>query len=254
MESPAHRSLKALALDALRAAGLDAAAEVRCPVPRFRADAAGASPHGSLPRRSVIIECKASRADFLRDAAPRTPLATTLARLECLRRRHRDGEGRQIEPHLRQAGSALWPELDDWDWAASSSHALAAIDRALARARQRLAHSTKLETLSRWRLAGELLLLTAPGVVRPGELPAGWGLLEARAPAAGTVPGGDPPRWTMVIEVVPAPRHPGGSAAPPRERWWRALSRSIAATRQRAGESVEHQEVIGGLPWPAPAP
>jgi hypothetical protein len=246
--------LKALALDALRAAGLDAAAEVRCPVPRFRADVAGASPEGSLPRRSVIIECKASRADIVRDAGSRASLAPTLARLECLRRRHRAGDGREIEPHLRRAGSALWPELDDWDWAASSSPASAAIDRALSRARRRLAHSTKLETVARWRLAGQLLLLTAPGVVRPGELPPGWGLLEARAPAGGLGANGNPRRWTTIVEVVAAPRHPGGGAAPPRERWWRALSRGIAAARRRAGETVQHDLVSGGLPWPAPAP
>ncbi|MFM8785425.1 MAG: hypothetical protein ACKOFI_09820, partial [Phycisphaerales bacterium] len=65
METREHLGLKELAASWLISMGCRAVAhEVPCPVARFRVDAAGWMPDGP---RTVVIECKASRADFLRD-------------------------------------------------------------------------------------------------------------------------------------------------------------------------------------------
>ena len=99
-ETRAHRRLKTLAVAFLRDHGcLIAAEEVRCPISRYRVDVAGyldtvANPSGpaivdpqerrrsSRPSRrreprTVLIECKQSRADFFRDRRDRDRLLQT---------------------------------------------------------------------------------------------------------------------------------------------------------------------------------
>jgi hypothetical protein len=73
METHAHRTLKRMALAFLRSQGCSAVAtEVGCPICRYRADAAGYADVDPLEQRRceprvIVIECKQSREDFLRD-------------------------------------------------------------------------------------------------------------------------------------------------------------------------------------------
>lgn len=209
--------LKDLAVGLLRSRGMTAAIEVPCPVPRYRADAAGAGPApscGSQPWETAIIECKASRADFLRDAGTPVELARAVERLRLHRAEFRRLDAAAMEPALRRAGTALWPELAEWDWSRSELKCARVIDGALAGAERRLAESTKLRTLARWALARELYLLTPAGMIDAAEVPPGWGLLEARG--------------TDVRVALPAPIHRPGV------RWSRRLAAKLAA--RAAGE------------------
>jgi hypothetical protein len=101
--------------------------------------------------------------------------------------------------------------------------------RQLAKVEERLHGQTKFNLIARWRLADELWVLAAAGVVRAREVPAGWGLAECspavlrrgvrHALALGTLP---------VRVVVPAPRH-----ASPDTRRARIL-RNIAVSLTKA--------------------
>jgi len=155
METIAHRQLKRLARQFLRKLGcLAVAEEVRCPISRYRVDVAGyldrkprfrgrgirgqgcdaglwiTSPglqslYESLNDagrwwrcrpRTVIIECKQSRADFLRDGRHLERLIALRDQLECFRGSIEEHRIKSIEPHLRRPGSSLFPELDEWDF------------------------------------------------------------------------------------------------------------------------------------------
>jgi hypothetical protein len=80
--------------------------------------------------------------------------------------------------------------------------------RQLAKLEERLHGQTKFNLIARWRLADELWILAATGVVKPREVPAGWGLAECspavlrrgvqHALAMGTLP---------LRVIVQAPRH-----------------------------------------------
>ena len=218
METMDHRALKRLACSFARAIGCCAvASEVVAPVPRWRVDVAGYgdgppregfclgatsdgsasfAPQSNRPRTpfTIIIECKQSRADFLRDTRDRAAL---LRRRRALERDLREIESTLLpacEPHLRiprdpSLGPALFPELDAWDHARSDLPSYRAALRDLARVDRALYGDTKFCCLAAWRLA-DLLSIAAPrGMIRPDELPAGWGLIEFTRPSkAGASP------------------------------------------------------------------
>lgn len=142
---------------------------------------------------TIIIECKQSRADFLRETRDRAAL---LRRRRALERDLREIESTLLpacEPHLRipldpSLGPALFPELDAWDHARSGLPAYRAALRDLARVDRALYGDTKFCCLAAWRLA-DLLYIAAPrGMIRPDELPSGWGLLEFTRPSKATEP------------------------------------------------------------------
>lgn len=230
METMDHRALKRLAHSFARAIGCCAvASEVVAPVPRWRVDVAGygdgpapeslqsaasrgsaltslpgAASYGSASRTpqsnrprtpfTIIIECKQSRADFLRETRDRAAL---LRRRRALERDLREIESTLLpacEPHLRiprdpSLGPALFPELDAWDHARSDLPSYRAALRDLARVDRALYGDTKFCCLAAWRLA-DLLSIAAPrGMIRPDELPSGWGLIEFTRPSkAGVTP------------------------------------------------------------------
>ncbi|MHC5024042.1 MAG: hypothetical protein ACYTGG_09030 [Planctomycetota bacterium] len=187
METPAHRRLKRLAIAFVRSrGGLAVAAEVRCPIGRYRLDVAGyqdtdpeaLSHPRRCPARTIIVECKQSRADFVRHGASTEPL---LRRREALHRIRRSIEEHRIkpeEPQLRRSGSALFPELEDWDFHASRLPAYRKVLRTLDRVDQRLHGHTKFHRIATYRLADRLYIAAPRGLVRRCELPVGWGLLE----------------------------------------------------------------------------
>lgn len=173
-----------------------AAPEVSIPGGRFRIDVAAAKP--GRERRSyyceqskchrkrsatvvgptAIFECKASRADFLKDAAD---FRETLARLEKLAARRAMHETwlKEREPQLRMR-EGLFAEDDRLSQEAGSQYeSLRLVLEETAQLQRRLFGRTKFSRLRAMRFADFHYLVAMPGVVRPHELPEGWGLLEA---------------------------------------------------------------------------
>jgi len=274
MESPSHSELKRLALHLLVQVGCRAAAtEVLCPIARYRLDAAGLldAPPGipkageraaatlwslalptddgrrrnQVPAQSVIVECKRSRADFFRNGVTVDDL---LARRDRLRERRRGIELDIIpraEPHLRRSGTALFEELEEWDYAASRLAPYRRVLTALKLIDRQLYGHTKFSRIVRYRLADRLFVMAPAGLLRRHELPEGWGLIECptrdlgraiRAARAGT-----PAAFDELVDLplrisVDAPLHDSPSSR--RQRLLRNIA--IAATRaaMRVAEST----------------
>ena len=177
-ESDAHRALKALAAEwAVQHRLTLYAAEVRLPRSAYRADLAACTPRiASSLAFTAVFECKASRSDFLRDAAPETATAAELnelihrlAELRCLIAAHR--------PDLRR-GEELFPAFDCWDLRGLRHTTHDQLTRRLRAAQRKLHDGTKFAKMARWRSASLLYAVTEPGVLHPWELPEGWGWLE----------------------------------------------------------------------------
>lgn len=209
METPRHAELKREALRFLLAHGCAAVAmEVRCPSSRYRADAAGyldsrAAAAGEMERagtlwspagagagvagrrvrseaRTVVIECKQSRADFLRDTAAADALLAERDRLLAEKARVERELIPLYEPHLRRAGEFLFGDLEEWEFERSRLAAYRNVARSLRAVTESLYGETKLFLMAQYRVADRLYLLAPPGVIVPRELPTGWGLLEHR--------------------------------------------------------------------------
>jgi hypothetical protein len=234
-ESDEHRSLKVEACRWLFARGAAVCApEVTCPIPRYRADAAGwfrgeeglagAGAHGVGARGegTEIVEVKVSRSDFLRDGeraaaliAKRATLLTELARVD-------EEFTRVCEPWLRRRGELLFEEMEPWDFSASASLARRALVEGVARLEVKLHRNTKFFALARYKMATRLWLLTPAGMVSPGETPPGWGLLELG-------------RDGKIGVVVEGARH--ATRAERDERFVRAMG--VSLTRARFGGAFE---------------
>ena len=202
-ETTEHLELKRLAVEWLRRMGCSAVAtEVRCPISRWRVDVAGwfdggehdrrrgdrnactlfthdESQRGADRARTVIIECKQSRSDFLRDDADREELIRVRDHLEKRRAEIEEQRVKPREPHLRRGGSALFPEMETWDFAASRLDSYRRVLRELRQVDKRLHGETKFGLLPQYHLADHLYLFTPSALIRRPELPKGWGLLEA---------------------------------------------------------------------------
>lgn len=177
-ESDAHRELKLMAAAWARANRLSlTATEVRLPRSSYRADVAAATPR-QLGAEAVtaVFECKVSRADFLRDAAPEEATGRKVrdltVRLDALNRLI--GEHR---PDLRR-GEGLFPEFDCLDLRGSRHATHTALTKSLRAAQAALYAGTKFSRLARWRSANFLyLVVAAADLAHAHEIPTGWGLL-----------------------------------------------------------------------------
>ncbi len=205
MESTAHRRLKHLALAFLHEQGCQAAAlEVRCPIGRYRVDAAGYrdtvppdlhllppleyTVGRRLPRRrpvtrrcpplTIVVECKQSRSDFLREHASVEALLAERRDLQGIARSIEEHRIRFEEPQLQQGDGMLFPELGEWDYSASQLPAYRKVLRRLRQLDERLYGQTKYCMIGRYRLADRLYLAAPRGMIARHELPADWGLLE----------------------------------------------------------------------------
>lgn len=270
MESKTHRLLKALAIGWLRSLGCRAVAtEVACPIGRFRVDVAGwldhvegdalpealstEPPAGTTPSlfdaepvrgdasraprrrgprrpRVILVECKQSRGDFFRNDESREAL---LAERERLRRSaHRIEELRikRHEPHLRKVEAGLFEDAESWDFSATRigayREALARIDRI----ERDLYGRSKFDLCRRYRLGDHLAVLCPRGLIRPRELPEGWGLLECdrRVLRALRGPGAEMIEASPLRSRIEPPRHDC-----PEPRRLRML-RNIAVAASRA--------------------
>ncbi len=199
--------LKRLAAAFLLRHGCQAAGvEVRCAIGRYRADAMGyidaapigaevnhlkrwAQPQGELfgavggrrvrcEPQIVLVECKRSRGDFLRDAEERGRLLAQRERV--LRRLAHLQEAivKVAEPGLRRSGEFLFGDMEQWDFAAARSPGYRRGLAELKRLEERLYGQTKFWSMARYRVADRLYLLAPAGLVTAREVPHGWGLLE----------------------------------------------------------------------------
>ena len=120
-----------------------------------------------------------------------------------LRRHIEERRIRTHEPHLRRSGTSLFPDLEVWDFGASRLHGYHSLLRKIQSVEQRLHGETKFFVVARYRLADRLYLAAPRGMIRPRDLPRGWGLLEhpSRRPDSGL---------QVVVEAPPQgtlPRH-----------------------------------------------
>jgi hypothetical protein len=247
-ETKRHLQLKDIALAWLRAVGCRAVAlEVSCPFHRYRFDALGWLDHADDPRaiaafgppqcagsddsprapRVIAVECKQSRADFASDDADPGELAKRKAYLLERRRVIEDLRVKVRESHLKVEGSSLFEELATWEFGQSKITAYRNVVSELEAIDAKLGIDTKFAQLARWRTADHLVVMTPAGLLRPREVPSGWGLIEvdSRALKKGWEPvAGDPlPCATRV-----APSHLGT----PETRRLRLL-RNIAVAASR---------------------
>lgn len=177
-ESEAHQLLKRLAAEWAAARRLSLyAAEVRLPRSGYRADLAACTPRTlSAEAFSAVFECKASRADFLRDAAPEAETAAELTELT-LRLRELRALIADHRPDLRR-GEELFPAFDCWDLRGLRHATHDQLARRLRAVQRKLHEGTKFARMARWRSASLLYAVSEPGVLQPWELPDGWGWLE----------------------------------------------------------------------------
>ncbi len=247
-ETKRHLQLKDIALAWLRAVGCRAVAlEASCPFHRYRFDALGWLDHADDPRaiaafgppqcpgpddsprapRVIAVECKQSRADFASDDADPGELAKRKAYLLERRRVIEDLRVKVRESHLKVEGSSLFEELATWEFGQSKITAYRNVVSELEAIDAKLGIDTKFAQLARWRTADHLVVMTPAGLLRPREVPSGWGLIEvdSRALKKGWEPvAGDPLPCTTRV----APSHLGT----PETRRLRLL-RNIAVAASR---------------------
>ncbi len=195
METFAHQRLKDLAIRFLRAEGcLALSTEVRCPISRYRIDAAGyldsTRSNGDDPRRhrrrtrrrceptTIIVECKQARADFLRDNEQRDPLLEYRRGLQRIRESIEEHRIKEHEPQLRQSGTALFADLEEWDFASSRLPSYRRVVSQLRMVDKKLHGQTKFHLIAQYKLADRLYLAAPRGMIKQAEVPPGWGLLQ----------------------------------------------------------------------------
>ena len=214
METKAHQALKRLAIAFLRERGCRAVAtEVQCPISRYRMDVAGyqdrppldssfAAPPRQKPEpRTIVVECKQCRSDFLRDCESIEPLLELRAQINRIRESVEEHRIKRLEPQLRRGGTSLFAELDDWNFADSRLRAYREVMRKLRRIDEKLHGETKFFLMARYRLADQLYIAAPAGVIRRTELPLGWGLLECSEKFLEEVPAAGPVACNLTVAV-----------------------------------------------------
>lgn len=141
-------------------------------------------PRGDRPK-TVIVECKQARSDFLTDSRDMGDLLAERDRLMRVRRVLEEQIVKACEPQLRLSGSRLFPDLEEWDFAASRVGSYRAVLNDLRRLDERMHGESKFWMMAHYRLADWLYLAAPRGVIAVREVPPGWGLLETDAESGG---------------------------------------------------------------------
>ncbi|MDQ8201722.1 hypothetical protein [Pelagicoccus sp. SDUM812003] len=179
-ESAAHRELKRLGRAWLKERGCRATAtEVRLPLSPYRVDVAGyrAVPTMGVWGDTFALECKASRADFSRDAgleeaarAESRKLAEERRRLTALLATHL--------PDCAQ-GVSLFGEFDEYDFSDLRHDRWRRLVARCDLLERRLQDGVKFSRIVRYASASFCYLVVEPNVLRgEHEIPIGWGCLE----------------------------------------------------------------------------
>lgn len=182
--------------------------------------------------RTIIVECKQSRADFLRDTAETDRL---LAQRRILLGRKHALEREFItrtEPDLRTGDQFLFHDMEHWDFSRSRSPAykkllaeIAAIDKALY-------NQTKFFWMAQYRMADRLFLIAPRAMIKARELPDGWGLIEVPKRLADSLARTSLADLADVPLTLRAPARDNHTRATHRFRLLRNIA--VAATRSHA--------------------
>ncbi len=192
-ESQAHLELKRLALIWAQANGYPVAVrEVSLPNLRFRLDVAAYRPgsariinrdeRGARRNQTIaafglaaIFECKASRADLVRDCRNSERLTARMKELT----EAREELERYLKIHCPSLlkGDGLWPEYETAAFERSDHPPYLKVVKSLATISRQLHGQTKMENLYKWNSANLHYLVVEPGLVADHEIPVGWGLL-----------------------------------------------------------------------------
>lgn len=132
--------------------------------------------------RTVVIECKQSRADFHRNDATREALLAERERLRAQARRIEEVRIKRHEPHLRRVEAGLFEDEESWDFSATRIGAYRTVLERLETIERELYGRSKFDLLRRYRLADHCFVLCPRGLLQPREVPEGWGLLEWSRP------------------------------------------------------------------------
>lgn len=214
-ETARHIQLKRLALAWALLRGFSiSATEVSVPrLGRCRLDVAAYRPAaraaGTIPVGiTAVFECKQCRSDFLRDTACEKALIARLAKLAGRRELYEDYLKRH-HPSLRH-GHELFPEFDGYQFSAAGYEPYENLLAEMENLSGRLHARTKFSRLARWKAANLHYVVAEPGVARPCELPAGWGLLErAEGDGVGLAvtqpalwhPAEEEHRWNLLLHI-----------------------------------------------------
>ncbi|MEE2907068.1 MAG: hypothetical protein VX527_04465 [Planctomycetota bacterium] len=190
-ESGEHRELKRLACRWLREHGHVAVGmEVADPTGRFRIDVAAWTDREPSTRglvrvkpRTVLVECKRSRSDYLRDGSRASGLLARRAELIEALAEH-GLTGGTLFRSVPVRGAMLFDDhpLD----ADRPGRAVRRLRIELSSIERRVFRGVKFARLARWRGATQLWIATPEGMLSPAELPVGWGLLEVSQQALRT--------------------------------------------------------------------
>jgi hypothetical protein len=293
METHNHIQLKRLAHAWLLREGFQAVApEVRTPIMRYRADVAGhidaeplpaqqrnrnghiehetapdraqrilpfdASARADAPRRrcearTILVECKQSRADFLRDTAETDALLARRARfLEQKRTLEREFLPK-AEPSLRRGGEFLFADMERWDFSRSRSPAYRALIGEIESIDRALYNQTKFFWMAQYRMADRLFLIAPRGMIKPRELPDAWGLIECPRRLASSLARATLKDLADVPLTLRVPPRDNGTRPAHRARLLRNIA--VAATRAHlhadaspvgVGRSVEEKDGAAG--------
>jgi hypothetical protein len=144
-------------------------------------------------RTAAVFECKQVRSDLIRDNARRETAARLLRELQA-RRVELENRLHLHLPHLAQ-GESLFPEFDSYRLRDCGHDGHRLLVKKIGTIRQSLVHSTKFDRLASYKLANLHYLVTEGDLIRPHELPAGWGLLVREADALRLV---EKPVWQEI--------------------------------------------------------
>ena len=155
------------------------AEEVRLPLSNYRADVAGYAPtkrYVREPGDTCLMECKQSRADFLKDSAVEAEHSKEKRRLSIEMGILMRMLGIHL-PDCRQ-GVSLFPEYDDYDFGELRHEKWRRLQARLAYLERRLKHGSKFAKIARYGCGTYCWLAVEKDVLRDKtEVPAGWGCL-----------------------------------------------------------------------------
>ena len=127
--------------------------------------------------QTAVFECKQARPDFLHDSRLEGESRRRLADLNRRRQKLEQLIGTHY-PNLR-AGDSLFPEFQTADVSGIDHQGYAKVIAEIALLEKALFGRTKFDRLIRYRCADACYLVVRPGILKPEEVPAAWGILES---------------------------------------------------------------------------
>ncbi|MEM9159195.1 MAG: hypothetical protein AAGB46_09110 [Verrucomicrobiota bacterium] len=179
-ESREHRTLKRLARGWMRERGFRiSATEVRIPLSAYRADVAGYCSrriYTVSPGETMVVECKATRADFLRDSGVESEVLEERIAIE----KRLKGLVGMMRMHLPQCrmGVSLFAEYDSYDFGTVRHEVWRRLASQFDLLGRKFKEGLKLSKLSRYSSANYFCLAVEAEVLKKAEeVPEAWGIL-----------------------------------------------------------------------------